>query len=289
MTEPQEETPPTSASDAVDTAAEIARIRRTVDAKLASRSYPPSVYAAMAASPPPIRTLSPPEEFAAIETVLPSIRRTTAKGRLASLAAVVIGKAVGWYLRPILHQQTLYNVSLIREVHDLDARLRLLESDLASPGDADDQQQHAELAGHLEGLSPGSVVLLLTSDPAARDVLEQRGLIAREDAVDDGSHPFVLHDHVDRESAAAIVTPPLLSCTAREIDLLLSESSRALHPDGRLICALGSPSPSSRWHDADALSDYLRNRAVDAGFSFQRPEGTSGGAGSFAVLTRPRT
>ena len=122
----------------VDVAALVAEVEAEVARRKAAGEYPEELLLRLRAEFAVEDETEPPEALAIVESSRPLRSDRPVVG-----AAVVFGKRalrrmLSWYVHPAVHDQTRFNLAILRELRSLEARLETLERRAGHSGDEAD-------------------------------------------------------------------------------------------------------------------------------------------------------
>jgi hypothetical protein len=117
-------------SPQLDAAAIVEEISAEVARKRAAGEYPAQLLAQLDVEFATEPGEAPLEELAHLETVRELRSERPVLGRAVVVAKRAVRRAVAWYVRPVVQDQTRLNFALVRRIYDLEARVAELEAAL---------------------------------------------------------------------------------------------------------------------------------------------------------------
>jgi hypothetical protein len=115
---------------AVDAAAVVAEIKAEVARRRAAGEYPPALLERLGAALADVGGEIPLEDMAHLETVRPLVAAPRLGGQAIVECKRIIRRAVAWYVRPVVEDQSRFNFALVRRIYSLESRVRRLEQEL---------------------------------------------------------------------------------------------------------------------------------------------------------------
>jgi hypothetical protein len=111
----------------VDVTALVAEVEAEVARRRAAGEYPEELLRRLRAEFAVEEESEPPEALAIVESSRPLRSNRPVVGPVVVLGKRVARRLMSWYVHPAVHDQNRFNLSLLRELRSLEARLERLE------------------------------------------------------------------------------------------------------------------------------------------------------------------
>jgi hypothetical protein len=228
----------------IDVAAVVAEVEAEVERRRAAGEYPEDLIERLRAEFHIVSDDDAPEELAVIDAVRPIRSDRSLIGPTIVFAKRVVRRLLAWYVQPIAADQTSFNLSLLRDLRNIERRLARVETPWVSSSrieaDTLSTARMATYGGDLQ-LMRGGRVVVLGGGPTLEAAVASVGCdVLRTGDTD----PLTALEGVVASSASAVVLAGLIPrLSARETLRVFSAAETALKPQGVLV--VDNPLPTA--------------------------------------------
>jgi hypothetical protein len=119
----------------VDVGALVAEVEAEVARRRAAGDYPEELLTRLRTEFAVEEESEPPEALAIVESSRPLRSTRPVVGPAVVFGKRALRRLLSWYVHPAVHDQNRFNLALLRELRDLQARLERLERQAEDDGD----------------------------------------------------------------------------------------------------------------------------------------------------------
>ncbi|HEX3604887.1 MAG TPA: hypothetical protein VH134_03110 [Candidatus Dormibacteraeota bacterium] len=119
----------------VDVGALVAEVEAEVARRRAAGDYPEELLTRLRTEFAVEEESEPPEALAIVESSRPLRSTRPVVGPAVVFGKRALRRLLSWYVHPAVHDQNRFNLALLRELRDLQARLERLERQAEGDGD----------------------------------------------------------------------------------------------------------------------------------------------------------